>query len=141
MSKTTRIATVKTTGEQFIVKLWHDNKIYCWGQLVAYSIKNGHVKTTHSPDSKTFLKDFVSLEEVILDSTIVKKLYEQNLNSHIKSGKHVEISKSGNAKIYNSQEEAKIIKAQQADKRNFNKIIRKNPMTALNTLVDKIMQQ
>lgn len=75
-----RIATVKATGERYVVQQidFRSNKVHCWGELISFSGERGGsaFRKTHA-GSKAFLADAVTVTEVEQSEALVKELFAQ----------------------------------------------------------------
>jgi hypothetical protein len=78
-SNTVRIATVKATGERFVVNSldFKANTARCWGQVVACA----GARTTHEAGGPVFALSDVSVESVARTNALAIKLFEQTMRS------------------------------------------------------------
>ena len=95
-----RIATVKATGERFIVQRLYiaadakDSKCFTWGQLTSYK----GLASKHAP-SKTFLLSAVEIKEVRKTPALLAELMEQHVKDLETRGAIVHRTCGGNYKV------------------------------------------
>ena len=105
--KMIRIATVKATGDKYIVTncscVYNPDKtlnvdlskVHCWGELSAFR----NLSSKHD-GTKTFLERAVTITDVEKTVPLMKELFEQGLRALQAKGFIIGRTRKGNAKIY-----------------------------------------
>lgn len=91
MTTKMRIATVKSTGDIYLVQQMHVNsdpklnRVHCWGEVVSYKTSRATTRaksmelgasTKHSA-SKIFFRDAVEISEIVITGHVAQKLLDQ----------------------------------------------------------------
>jgi hypothetical protein len=114
-NNTVRVATVKATGEKFIVNAldFKANVARCWGQVVACA----GARTTHEAGGPVFALADVSVETLPRTNALAVALFQQTLASRRAAGHVVTTTRKGNATDHGTPAE---IAARKAAAARFN---------------------
>lgn len=126
-----RIATVKATGKKYIVQQWFGGKVHCWGELVSYK----GLSTKHG-ESKSFLEDFVTLETVDQNQSLVESLFAQAVQVKEEAGKTL-VHHKNSVTVYDSPEHVEKVKEFRQERNQMKKLIRQDPQAALDQILKR----
>lgn len=97
MSKTVRIATVKATGQRFLVQQLSldTGRAHCWGHVTSFKGRS----TKHTA-SKHFVLDTVEVTEAPMTEGLAAELFEQYIGALSTAGWVLSRTRGGNYKIH-----------------------------------------